>query len=105
MATYVDLHNTLSYKFVTKLITESAYNSSALDNHPARHSTCTYLKNEGLLLHVTEETMQRACISWPIPISRATTRSLPSRRERERERKKDNPDQVRPLSVSHCHTS
>ena len=25
---------------MTKLITESAYNSSALDNHLARHSTC-----------------------------------------------------------------
>ena len=36
--TYVNLYNALSYRFVTKLITESAYNS-ALDNHLVRHST------------------------------------------------------------------
>ena len=39
VATYVNLYKALSYKFVTKLIKESAYNSSALDNHLARHST------------------------------------------------------------------
>ena len=38
VATYVNLY---SYKFVTKLITESPYNSSALDNHLARHNTGT----------------------------------------------------------------